>query len=288
MVRKRSVIDEFATAPLKKAFQMVRLGFECETMRPPLSPENSLQVLSEAPEGHPLHGLLRLPFNTQPPYAESQRAFDSYFRPFKVDPGWDSGRPEYRTQGALTFDEAVTAAKEVFKLNHLFDANCAFHIHISLQDYTIDHRPELQKAAIEYILLHMQEVPKTVRERWRDGKLGPCPIYLVDTSEAKGPFVSPRQTYNDRNLTSNTYEFRCFGKVTNAEDAQKCLELTVRALRYAYLKTRNLKPHVRGPVHNMAGQALHDAWARICAESAMSGVTLRSVRRRKQKAAQAA
>lgn len=253
-----TVVSTFRSARLRKALSMVRLGFECET----------LNNLNDPPDGHPLKGIKRV---TR--FDVDQMAYQNYFDQFGVDAGWDGGRPEYRTRGPLTYAQAVQAANEVFKLNHTFNQDCAFHVHISLYGEPTRHSPRMQRDMTEYVLAHMSSVPESVRKRWATGGLVHCPPNIMHpgVADVKGPFVSHRSSASDANIRDGgTWEFRCFGNVTNAVDADRCLRLAVRAFRYAHRRVEKVRP-VATDSPDIA------KWKTLCSEAALQGLSINTV-----------
>jgi hypothetical protein len=251
-------LSTFRSSRLRKALTMVRLGFECETLHVHTNPP-------VPPKGHPLEGVLRRGSGE-----DAQAQYQAHFNKFGVDAGWDGGRPEYRTLGPLTYDQAVKAAREVFKLPHKFDVHCAFHIHISLEGVPTEHNTRMQRDMTEYVLAHMSSVPATVRNRWATGGLNHGYPGVVSFPNQKGPFVSHRSTDDPNIIGNSTWEFRCFGQVTNAVDADRCLRLAVRAFRYAHRRLAKAKtPVVFG--------SDYDKWRTLCAESALKGLSINTV-----------
>lgn len=132
---------------------------------------------------------------------------------------------EIRTKGGLTADNFSAAAELVFAAEHEINEECSFHIHIAVKDISHKYGNNTQMAMIEFLIEHMAEVPESVRKRWAHSEWR-NEYFGVIPDDAKYSFVHKHPL--------NTWEFRCFGNVTNAADAKKCLELAVRALQHAY------------------------------------------------------
>jgi hypothetical protein len=137
---------------------------------------------------------------------------------------------EFTTVGGLTLDDAKRIAIEALKpeWQHQVDEACSFHIHVSVTDHELPYSTRFQRAAWEYLAVHLDEVPTAVRARWRNAYQRDKYFALTADSE-KRRFVAWRRA---------TWEFRCFGNVSTAEDAHRCLDLAERAVRYALGRCR--------------------------------------------------
>jgi hypothetical protein len=130
---------------------------------------------------------------------------------------------EFRTQGPQTIDEFITKVNKVFSMDHEINERCSFHIHISLPDVQHSYGPRLQAAMTEYLLCRIGEMPASLVSRWQ-GDLG---YFKPQISREKYVFVN-------RHQRCGTWEFRCFGNITNAEDAKFCADMAIKALQHGY------------------------------------------------------
>lgn len=125
--------------------------------------------------------------------------------------------PEITTIGPQTYSDAVSAAQKLFtSLSEIsFDVNngCSFHIHASI----VDARPKYSRSFQSYLMravLNDPRVPSSVRDRWSSGSLDQYFNFTLD--DQKYRFVAFR---------GNTWEFRCFGNISNFTDALACLNI---------------------------------------------------------------
>lgn len=129
---------------------------------------------------------------------------------------------EFRTVGGLSINKAVSTAKELFELDHEVDEGCSFHIHVK-DNIETEHPYDARAQArmMNYLLQHVAEWPETVQkrmiseygDRWARWHL----------QAGKGAAVSHRDYVR-------TWEFRFFGNVQNALEAEQCLLLARRAM----------------------------------------------------------
>lgn len=131
---------------------------------------------------------------------------------------------EVRTKGGLKIKEVLKAIDNVFTKEHEIDTKCSFHIHLSVAGVVPKYSRSFQWRMIEYLINHMNDLPKAVRDRWQDVEARN--YFRALTSQDKYSFVH-------RHGNHNTWEFRCFGNIKNVEDARKCLLLAARAYQYA-------------------------------------------------------
>lgn len=136
---------------------------------------------------------------------------------------------EFRTKGALTYPRFMKAAEGIFKLDHTIDDGCSFHIHLGVKGVKHSYGARLQMAMVEYLVENIGQVPASVRDRWAGIKDNQYICKLISPEsepEAKYCFVAKHP--------QGTWEFRCFGNVTNAKDARICLDLAIAAMVFAY------------------------------------------------------
>jgi hypothetical protein len=101
-----------------------------------------------------------------------------------------------------------------------------------VQDVEHKYGSRLQHAMMTYIARNMHRVPASVRERWADPQaLTFCAVHLANP---KYSFIHWHH--------QGTIEFRCFGNVQNATDAETCLTLAIEALRYGYRCQARMEP----------------------------------------------
>lgn len=134
---------------------------------------------------------------------------------------------EIRTNGALSIAQFIRASSVAFKKNkHVIDDRCSFHIHVGIKNLRHqNYDPVMQSRMYEYLAEHIGEVPESVRQRWRN----------TEQINRFAKFELQHEKYTFVNCHRlGTWEFRCFGNVTNHKDAVKCMALAVRALAYAY------------------------------------------------------
>lgn len=147
---------------------------------------------------------------------------------------------EIRTVNGLSVRQFIKATDILFgpSMKHEVDTGCSFHLHVGVKDTRFPYNPAFQAALIEYLLEHIEEVPKAVQERWN----------TIATDHSHGRFFRPqvaRDKYSFVNYHERcgTWEFRCFGNVNSKEDALKCLYLAMSAMVYAYkVVNKQVKP----------------------------------------------
>lgn len=155
---------------------------------------------------------------------------------------------EFTTQGGLALATVKRKAQFILdpKWRHVIDMYCSFHIHVSGMERDRVERLDWQWWCIEWILAHLDRVPKRVRKRWQSSARRYFPI--PDGDECQGrEFVAWRD---------HTFEFRCWGNVATYADACACLNLTRDAVRYA-------EARATGTVRSLLGRdAVPNKWVR--------------------------
>jgi len=131
---------------------------------------------------------------------------------------------EFRTIGGLSTKKFMLAAASVFSLDHKIDPRCSFHIHLGLPDIEFGYSEKVQAAMIEYLTSHIKDMPRTVRTRLK--RIRKLKWFQGLISQEKYSFIN----FHDQ----GTWEFRCFGNVKSAKDAEICLRLAIKALQYGY------------------------------------------------------
>ena len=156
---------------------------------------------------------------------------------------------ELRTDGPKKYSEFIRCANDVFKMSHEIDVSCSFHIHLSIPGIRPLSGGHMVKRLTQYIIDHQSELPESVLERFRQ------------VGKSAGRFFRPKVGSEGKSTAINchsqgTWEFRCFGNVTNAADAKKCLDIAIRALHWAYRVRFKLEPFDSLPVTNEQWEAL--------------------------------
>lgn len=133
--------------------------------------------------------------------------------------------PEFIVKGngveAAQFSRLIKTLLRTFDVE--VDTGCSFHVHVSVPGIKHTYGGLLQVRLMEYLLANVDRVPESVRERWRQDTR----YFQPRVSRDKFSFVN----FHER---CGTWEFRCFGNVSTAKDAMRCLRLAVEALQFAY------------------------------------------------------
>lgn len=136
--------------------------------------------------------------------------------------------PEIKTKdGGVTPTQFVKLASELFDKHDLaIDEGCSFHIHVSVQGVQHTFGKQFQADLYSYLIEHFDSLPASVKDRWLNEEKRNR-YFELKISTDKFSFVN----YHSR---CGTWEFRCFGNVTNTQDARICMMLALNAMRYAY------------------------------------------------------
>jgi len=162
---------------------------------------------------------------------------EGYFRHFapgvspklKFELDSSVGGPEIMPSRPLDYNECAPVLESLFKYPMTVNTNCSFHVHISVKDdREMGYHRNLQLFMLEYLLSHLDEVPESVRERWQKSSWM-NKYFKIKNGVDKYSFIAFRREHS-------SWEFRCFGNIHNAADAMKCIDLTVKAYRYAILR----------------------------------------------------
>lgn len=162
---------------------------------------------------------------------------------------------EFRTIGALTYDQFVQAASGIFKFDHYIDTGCSFHIHLQLKGVEHKHGAKLQRALTEYLVEHQERVPESVRTRWKG----------INSNGYIQPGVSRDKYSFVWKHGQGTWEFRCFGNVQTAEEGKLCLDLAIEAMQYAYRVTTR-QTQLYSDMMGFTGD-----WKRMCLDTLSTG-----------------
>jgi len=129
--------------------------------------------------------------------------------------------PEITTIGAKTFSEVLDDVDLLFPtlrgVGVAVDHGCSFHIHVSADGVRPVHSAAFQAAMIAFVL-NSDSVPTRVRDRWSSDSLRRYYNFGLDGDKYR--FVAYR---------GNTWEFRCFGNISDTTDAKVCLQLAATA-----------------------------------------------------------
>lgn len=133
--------------------------------------------------------------------------------------------PEFVVAGEGTSaNQFSVLLSRLFKQYNLeVDTRCSFHVHLSVPGIKHTYGPMLQCYMMEYLINNLHRVPESVRERWCD-----------DTNYFKPNLSTDKYTFINFHSDYKTWEFRCFGNVSNHKDGMRCLKLAVESLQYAY------------------------------------------------------
>lgn len=149
-----------------------------------------------------------------------------YYMPFDSDlleVGTDGSVEgfEIRTIGGLSEEKFREAAQAAFSAQHEINNRCSFHIHVGMPDKSSLNSVAAMGTMISSVLLS-PDLPEGVRERFADERAN----YFLKpnlTGHAKDSFI--------RVHPQGTLEFRCFGNVQSVEEAMKCREIAIEAVR---------------------------------------------------------
>ena len=131
---------------------------------------------------------------------------------------------EFRTVGGRTLDMTEALLTNLLtNHSHTTGWECGFHVHVS--DPTVPHEysSDVQLRMVNYILKHVELLPKCVQRR----------IFL--TSLGRDDFFFLDRTYDDKNHAVSfrgmgTWEFRLFGNFTGIRAGKACLHLAKWAM----------------------------------------------------------
>lgn len=140
--------------------------------------------------------------------------------------------PEITTRGGCTSDYVNQVLVDLFgDLNRVgfeVTTGCSFHVHMSIYGVTPRYSAQFQSRLI-IALLNDSRVPASVRERWQSPSLQRFFSFQLD--DTKYRFVAFR---------GSTWEFRCFGNISNSDDAKMCIRIASDAYHSALNDTSNV------------------------------------------------
>lgn len=208
-------IIKFANASLLDALNMVQCGFELETIR--LAGKNNNDYFDH---------YRGLEDEEDCSYHEFFLRELDYLQNVEIHEDGSVSGPEIVTMGPVSVKKFSSIVEALFKHDIEISTNCSFHIHMSLPSVKHKYSQAIQMLLIEGIFRQFNQVPESVKERWaqtswlRD-------YFRLNLWDEKYQFVAHRGGWN-------TWEFRCWGNISNANDARRCLLISVRALQFAY------------------------------------------------------
>jgi hypothetical protein len=141
--------------------------------------------------------------------------------------------PEIVLSKPQTIDQAKRMTVPLFSFvgEHEAEINtgCSFHIHVSVKGRAHTYGYVIQSLMIDYVLQQAiaGRLPTGLLDRWCNGPLSS--YFAFDLDSDKYNFVAHRP-YDGY----TTWEFRCFGNIDNANDAQTCIDVAVESYCWAY------------------------------------------------------
>jgi hypothetical protein len=132
---------------------------------------------------------------------------------------------EFKTNGPVTYANAMKASSQLFQLTHTIDERCSFHVHISVPGVQHVYGSGMQRHLTEYLLENFTRFPESMKSRFKHSDAPQ--FFRPHISEEKYSAVH----FNER---CKTWEFRLFGNIKNLKDAKTCIDLACEAMQYAY------------------------------------------------------
>lgn len=152
--------------------------------------------------------------------------------------------PEVKPTRPASFAECKEACDLLFKNEMVVDTQCSFHVHVSVKgESKSSYDRKLQLFMLEFLVGNISNIPESCKERWKN-KSQMARYCTIHPSEGKYSFIHFHPRFK-------TWEFRCFGNISNAKDAVRCIELAARAYRYALRRmAARARPLVTGATSN--------------------------------------
>ena len=226
---KNDHIRNFISLPLLEAIKEVRCGFELETQN--LDGKTWHQLASQY-RYHNISGTI------------SQTLFQGIGR-IQVKQDCSVKGPEIATCGPLTVKEFIERLKIVTAADFESNASCSFHIHLSIDGVTHRYGQLFQNWIIEYLLMRYESFPEWLKDRFKYK-------YISENTSWFSRYYAPKLSRDRFAMVAyrgRTWEFRFLGNVNSYEEGLYCLNLAIRALRYAYLvKHQLISPLLRKAV----------------------------------------
>lgn len=136
--------------------------------------------------------------------------------------------PEIKTTGPVSVKEFCQIVPPLFQNSMTVDNGCSFHIHLSIKGVPHNYGREMQAAIYEGLLRQYDKFPQRVKDRLGD--------HDKRTRYFKEHLTEDKYCMVNQHKGFKTWEFRLFGNIDNAKDAQKCMLIAVRSLIFAYNK----------------------------------------------------
>lgn len=149
--------------------------------------------------------------------------------------------PEIQTAGPNSFITCMQHADWLFSnMDMTIDERCSFHIHLSIPGIKHTYGRNLQIALMLSVLL-TPDRPSALHDRWNfTPERDDDEDYDCDEDEQKSwleRYFDVRPSANKYSFVAHrgdTWEFRGFGNVSNADDARWCLKAAVKAMQRGY------------------------------------------------------
>lgn len=171
--------------------------------------------------------------------------------PTDLDSGSDAtvSGGEIRCAGPKGYIRTIDAFTSLFSLGEWgIDEECSCHIHLSVRNKQHEYGTHLHKWMIVYLIDNMRRVPRCVLPRWTMSSWMRQYYKIPDESEAQDSrynFIAFRELGgeddDDDDSPNNTWEFRCWGNISNAADLATCMDLSMEAYNFAYDKCHRQK-----------------------------------------------
>lgn len=165
---------------------------------------------------------------------------------------------EFTTSGPVSYGGAMQAASQLYKLQHEIDANCSFHVHVSVPGVQHIYGSNMQRHMVEYILENCDRLPAGMKDRFNNDEA--YSYFRTELSTEKYTAVH----FNSR---CGSWEFRLFGNIQTLRDAKRCLDLAAEAIQYAY--QMKLSKEVSETQKNWVEDG---AWNRLMKRSMQQGI----------------
>ena len=129
---------------------------------------------------------------------------------------------EVATIGGIKIVDFIESSKNLFARNDFdIDANCSFHIHLSIEGVEHHYGERSQAEMLAYILKHVEELPENVQRR-------------IERNNSYYQSRINTNKYSAIHFHGKTWEFRLFGHVEEYKEGIKCLNMAYKAMRHAY------------------------------------------------------
>jgi hypothetical protein len=156
---------------------------------------------------------------------------------FKAHRDGSVSGPEIVLKTPQTIDNAKGMTDSLFSFvdeqGAEINEGCSFHIHVSVKGRKHTYGLAIQALMCDYVLQQAisGRLPRGLLNRWCNGPMNS--YFGFDLDSDKYNFVAHRP-YDDY----ATWEFRCFGNISNAVDADTCIDVAVEAYCWAFAMVR--------------------------------------------------